>query len=284
MPLDIGYCLQTKKIVIKTPCPMTSTPDVWVFDNDDSKHSNDYQWMRVMAINPDYGFKGIPRGCQLFVFQTFENNKHNIQISRSRFADEIACTSHHPHDVRFIAFVYPFPRAVRVFLWEELDFWGQKETFGLLNPPDLNTVYSNVDTPYRHSVLYFMESDRLYNNDYVWTCTKEYLCYPQLVENVEDSTTIYDNYASCASSNAHRIKNKRVWVQNSNDPFFEYVKWWNHLSVHDKKKSLQLSNGHIMNTNNDWVFYVKIIIDILFLFVVFLGCHVSAQKSNKFLN
>jgi hypothetical protein len=280
MPLDIGYCLETKKIIINTPCPVRTTKDVWVFDNYELKHRNHYHWARVMAVNPDYGFKGIPRGCQFFLFQTLENENNNFQIIRSRsFVEKasITCTPNHPHEIRFITFVYPFPNAMKVFIWEELDFWGDKKTFGLLDPPDLDTLYSTVDTPYRHSVLYFMRSEAG-NNDYVWASTTEYLCYPKMKGDAEETGT----YASCVSFNAHQMKNKRVWVENSNDPFFEYVKWWNSLTLKDKKKSLKMSNGNEQHTANDWLIYFKMIVEIFFVLIIAVRYHQAVpKKTNK---
>lgn len=228
MPIRIGYDPIALKIQFETPSYEKTTEKEWVFTED----NNGLKWNMVYALNPDIAYTGIPRGCRLFTFSK---------------------------DISFIAYVTAFKGSIPLFTWETIDFLGNREMFGLYNPKNINEVYSKVKTPYRHSVLYFIP----YQKSCEWTSTSEFICIPNLEKS--KSNEIFPDLMSCAASTFHKIKNKKVWVENSSQPLYDYVQWWNSLDQSKKQKSLQVSSKDQQSSSLKFIILIVIIVIITIL-------------------
>lgn len=231
MPIRIGYDPIAFKIKFETPSYEKSTENEWVFDNLTTEDNKGLEWNTVSVLNPDIAYNGIPRGCRLFTFSK---------------------------DISFIAYITSFKGSIPLFTWETIDFWGNREMFGLYNPKNISEVYSKVKTPYRHSVLYFIP----YRTSSQWKSTTEFICIPDLDES--ESNEIFPNLMSCAASTFHKIKNKKVWVENSSQPLYDYVQWWNSLDQSKKEKSLNAQPSKQYSSSLKIIFALILFIVIIF--------------------
>ena len=82
-----------------------------------------------------------------------------------------------------------------------------------------------------------------YLSDCKWTATSEYICIPDISETrtTKAKGPSFKDLRACAAATFHNIKNKRVWVENSSQPLYDYVAWWNTLDRSKKYKSLNRS-------------------------------------------
>lgn len=253
MPVVIGTKKNSHEIMLKIPSLKSTTEKNWVFD--DYEYGDEWKWNIVFAFNPNLLYMGIPRGCHFYRF------KINKQFGYLETAVMFTRNISDDDDVRFITYAYNFPEAVPLFLWEELSYLGERKMYGLFNPKDLKTVYNEVNTPYRNYVLYFLPSSYIDK----WKATTEYLCIPQYSKN-DLMDDMYADYWSCASSTFSKIKNKKVWVENSSEPLYQYAKWWNTLSYDEQKNSLTPDkNSPIIKSK--WI--ILIIMIILFIKIIF---------------
>lgn len=234
MPIRIGYHPIACKIKFETPSYEKTTEHEWVFEDKIQDGGDDgWIWDTVCALNPDMAL--LPRGCKLFIFSEENDTK----------------------EISFIAYITPFKKSIPLFIWETIDFWGDREIFGIYNPKNIDEVYSKVHTPYRHSVFYFIP----YRTMCEWESTTEYICVPH-IDKTKSNAILFSDLISCATATFHNIKNKKVWVENSSQPLYDYVQWWNSLDQAQKRTSLQIpSKDHRRCT---YIIILVVLMTILF--------------------
>lgn len=284
MPMKIGYNPTNNNILIITPSMADTTPTQWVFDDSLIRRAVEpWIWRDVATFSPNLISKGVPRGCRFFHFATDVNNLFSFQVQGSfETYRPLYSNQQDVLPVRFIAYTSSFKGAIPFFTWETLDFLGFRKTSGLLDPSCLADVYAVVDSPYRHTVMYFMTpyTDK---EEIEWMVSDECICLPT---THQDTTNRYNTLDSCLVDAIANVKNKYVWVENSGKSLFEYVQWWNSLPLADKQRSL-IPRGNISEQSptssrtNPIIIYASILLAIVFIISLVLSRIQKKKNYNR---
>jgi len=209
---------------LELPSITKTTSKEWKFEDEnillkkgwslyrDQDQSIFYVMNTVVMIN------SVPRGCLLMDIM-YDNQDRSTII----MADVV--------DIKrpqFVVYGYFIPNTIPLYCWLSLDTYNQVN-FHIIISPDTNdkSLKQQIKSQWTSYSMYLLK-----NIGFYWKGTSEYLCVPT-TENV------FTTLEKCKEKIYPQIKNRNTWVENGNDPLYNYMNWWNRLSADKKVESLK---------------------------------------------
>lgn len=210
---------------IELPSNILTTPTEWLFDNKISHISLWKLQHTLFVFNPFTTFPPLVKGAIIINLKHSDNEPYNtIDVKNGAYIET--------NIDQFIVMSYPIPNTLPIQILSVLDMYNNK-IFQMDLKPDVNVEnISNIIENYAH--YYTRIHMYPFIKEYFgWKSTNEYLCVP-----CSDNEKKYNTLNECQRKTYKHIKNRHTWVENSNDPLYNYMKWWNNQSSETQINSL----------------------------------------------
>lgn len=226
LPIRIWIFNNDNKIFrIELPSSKLTTSQEWLFDNNLSKNNLWKLQHTVFVFNPLPSFPPLIKGAIIINITHSDKEPYNtIQIKNGAYLES---------DIdQIIVMSYPVSNTLPIQIWSVLDMYNNQK-FEMDIKPNVNIENSN-DMIKKYSHYYTRIHIYPFIKEYFgWKSTNEYLCVP-----CPDNEKKFNTLNECQRETYHKIKNRHTWIENSNDPLYNYMKWWGNQSAETQIKSL----------------------------------------------
>lgn len=226
MPMKIWTHTTNKNLFrFELPSVILTTPTEWKFDNTISSreewtHGSPNSLVYVMnttCIPP------FPKGT--FLMSLVQNTDPPYETKMVNSASYINLSRE-----QFVVFSYNVPDTIPIYIYGYLDMYNNITTAIVIAPDTSNVVQQRqFQSHYFNFIVYPNILPTLY-----WKSTTESLCIP----TNEMSGKTFSTLRECQKKTYSKVRNRHTWVQNSNEPLYKYMKWWNRLDTDKKIMSL----------------------------------------------
>lgn len=231
VPIRLWTYRNSNLFRIELPSKTLTTNTEWKFDHQLSSipEWNIYSYHSstiFYGMNPNI-ISPLPRGT--LIINVHQNPVAPFNTTFIDIAEHQSINASNNID-KIIFYTYFIPKTLPIYVCLSLSMYNDIITNLFIQPDIKNPSQRKMAQGQYSNYVFFLMTEY---HEY-WKGTSENLCIP--CSSSEKNK--YNTLKECQTEVYPKIKNRHIWVENSNDPLWSYMQWWNKLTPEQQIRSL----------------------------------------------